>query len=101
MRVLDNRIGKSRDVVTFVEWIDEVNGQVRARLGNEIRTQELSWDSAVWVSPTGTVVAQLADDEKTAKIAFDGGERLSLAFRTPEAAPRLIGEAIAKRLTSR
>jgi len=87
--------------VTFVEWIDEVNGQVRSRLGADVRTQELSWDSAVWVSPAGTVVAQLADDEKTANIDFDRGGRLSLAFGTPEGAPRIVSETIAQRLSGR
>lgn len=87
--------------MTFVEWIDEVNGQVRSRLGADVRTQELSWDSAVWVSPAGTVVAQLADDERTANIDFDRGGRLSLAFGAPEASPRIVSETIAKRLAGR
>ena len=43
--------------MNFDQWIDSVNDQVHARLGREVRTQELSWDSAHWVSAAGTVVA--------------------------------------------
>jgi hypothetical protein len=46
-------------------------------------------------------VAQLADDEKTANIDFDRGGRLSLAFGTPEGAPRIVSETIAQRLSGR
>ena len=85
--------------VTFDQWIDAVNASVRARLGNNVRTEELSWDSAIWRSRTGTVVASLADDEKTAKISFDGGEKLAVAFQKPEAAPEVVGARIVERLS--
>jgi hypothetical protein len=87
--------------MTFDQWIDAVNAQVRSRLGNEVRTQELSWDSAIWVSRAGTVAASLADDEQTAKFSFDGGDKLSVAFNSPEAAPELVGAKIVERLAHR
>ncbi|HTV74234.1 MAG TPA: hypothetical protein VME66_11070 [Candidatus Acidoferrales bacterium] len=87
--------------MTFDQWIDAVNAQVRARLGNAVRTQELSWDSAIWVSRAGTVVASLADDEQTAKISFDGGDKLAVAFKTPEATPDVVSAKIVERLAHR
>jgi hypothetical protein len=60
--------------MTFDQWIDSVNAQVRAKLGNQVRTEELSWDSAMWVSA------------------------MSLAFRSPEATPDIVSTAIARRL---
>jgi hypothetical protein len=84
--------------MTFDQWIDAVNAQVRAKLGDQVRTEELSWDSAMWVSATGTAVAALADDETTAKLFFDGGDKMSLAFRSPEATPDIVSAAIARRL---
>ncbi len=84
--------------MTFDQWIDSVNDQVRARLGGDVRTQELSWDSAHWVSKHGNVVAALDDSETIAKISFDNGERLSIAFQQPEGKPELVGETIAQRL---
>jgi hypothetical protein len=87
--------------MTFDQWIDAVNAQVHARLGAGVRTEELSWDSAMWVSPTGTAVAQLADDETTAHLAFDGGDSLALAFRDASAQPEAAAEAIATRLAAR
>jgi hypothetical protein len=87
--------------VTFDQWIDAVNAQVRTRLGPAVQTRELSWDSAWWVSRAGNAVAALADDEQTAKITFDGGGNLALAFRLPEGDPVTVGAQIAERLTSR
>jgi hypothetical protein len=85
--------------MTFDQWIDAVNAQVRTRLGDQVRTEELSWDSAMWVSRNGTAVASLSDDEKTAKLFFDGGDKMSLAFQQPEASPEIISAAIAQRLS--
>ncbi len=84
--------------MTFDQWIDEVNLGVRARLGDTVRTEELSWDSAMWVSPVGTAVASVADDESTAKLYFDEGDRFSVDIRLPGAAPELISALIAGRL---
>jgi len=43
--------------MTFDQWIDAVNVQVHVHLGDSVRTEELSWDSAMWASPQSTVVA--------------------------------------------
>jgi hypothetical protein len=88
--------------MTFDQWIDAVNVQVRARLGSDVRTEELSWDSAVWKSVRGgTAVAALADDGVTAKVFFDGGDKMTLGFAGPDASPDILGAAIAKRLGTR
>ena len=85
--------------MTFDKWIDAVNAGVRERLENRVRTEELSWDSAMWVGAGGsTAVASLANDERTATVLFDGGEKLSLAFRSDEAAPAIVSAAIAQHL---
>jgi hypothetical protein len=84
--------------MTFDQWIDAVNAQVRTRLGNQVRTEELSWDSALWVSSNGTAVAALAEDGTTAKLSFDGGDRLSVAYAQPEAAPEIVGAKIVEHL---
>jgi hypothetical protein len=85
--------------MTFDQWIDAVNAGVRSRLGENVRTEELSWDSAIWVSPAGTAVASIADDESTAKLSFDKGDKYSVDFRLPAAAPELISALIAGRLS--
>jgi hypothetical protein len=87
--------------MTFDQWIDEVNVQVRARLGDSVRTEELSWDSAIWRTATGTAVAALADDGVTAKISFDGGDKLALGFDGPDAAPGVLAGTIADHLVAR
>ena len=87
--------------MTFDQWIDAVNAGVRSRLGDSVRTEELSWDSAMWVSPAGTAVASVANDELTAKLFFDGGDKVSIDIRQPEAAPDLISEMISGRLSHR
>ena len=84
--------------MNFDQWIDSVNDQVHARLGREVRTQELSWDSAHWVSAAGNVVASLDTSETGATISFDIGEKLAVAFQQPSGAPEIVGEAIAKHL---
>jgi hypothetical protein len=85
--------------MTFDQWIDAVNAEVRSRLGDRVRTEELSWDSAMWVSANGTAVASLADeDAATAKLYFDGGDRMSLAFAEPEGSPAIVSATIAQRL---
>jgi hypothetical protein len=86
--------------MTFDQWIDAVNAQVRARLGDDVRTEELSWDSAIWKSARGTAVATLSDDGVTAKIFFDGGDKLALGFNTDEARPDLLAGSIAERLAT-
>ncbi|BDE04959.1 hypothetical protein WPS_02350 [Vulcanimicrobium alpinum] len=84
--------------MTFDQWIDTVNAQVKGRLGAGVRTEELSWDSAMWVGGGGTVVAALAEDEATVAFSFDDGEKLQMAYN--DAAPESVGATIAKRLTS-
>ncbi len=84
--------------MTFDQWIDSVNDQIRARLGREVRTQELSWDSAHWVSAAGNVVASMDTSETAATISFDNGEKMSVAFKQADAAPEIIGETIARHL---
>ena len=84
--------------MTFDQWIDAVNVQVRNELGAGVRTEELSWDSATWVSPKGMAYAALADDGTTAKITFEAGERMAIPFRSAEAAPDVVGRTIAKHL---
>jgi hypothetical protein len=85
--------------MTFDQWIDAVNAEVRSRLGDQVRTEELSWDSAMWVSKSGTAVASLADeDASVAKLYFDGGAQMSLAFQKPEGAPEIVSTTIARRL---
>jgi hypothetical protein len=84
--------------MNFDQWIDSVNDQVHARLGREVRTQELSWDSAHWVSNAGNVVAQLENSESDATISFDNGEKMTVAFKQPQGSPEVVGEAIAAHL---
>jgi hypothetical protein len=86
--------------MTFDKWIDAVNTGVRSRLGENVRTEELSWDSAIWVSAAGTAVASVSDDEKTAKLSFDEGEKYLLDYRQASASPELISAMIAGRLSS-
>ncbi len=83
--------------MTFDQWIDSVNAQVHGRLGEGVRTTELSSDSAMWVGAGGTVVAALQDNESTVNVDFDGGERLSLGYR--DALPETVGATIAARLS--
>jgi len=54
----------------------------------------------MWVSPAGTAVASVANDESTAKLFFDGGDKFSVDIRQPEASPELISEMISGRLAS-
>jgi hypothetical protein len=82
--------------MTFDQWIDSVNDQVHGRLGDSVRTTELSWDSAMWVGARGTVVAALQDNESTVTVEFDGGDKLSLGYK--DELPETIGAAIAARL---
>jgi hypothetical protein len=84
--------------MTFDQWIDLVNAQVRGQGGTAVRTEELSWDGAVWKSAGSTAVAALADDGVTANVFFDGGEKFSLAFDRPEGEPLALATAIVERL---
>ena len=86
--------------MTFDQWIDIVNAQVRGRVGSTVRTEELSWDGAVWKNAGNTAVATLADDGVTAKVFFDGGDKLTLAFDRPEGEPVALATTIAERLTA-
>jgi hypothetical protein len=85
--------------MTFDQWIDAVDAQVRDRLGPQVRTEELSWDSAMWVGGAGTVVAALQDDEATAKLSFDQGD--SLSVRVDQTRPEVVAGTIVERLGSR
>lgn len=85
--------------MTFDQWIDSVNDQVRGRLGNRVRTEELSWDSAMWVGQAGTVVARLDESETTADLEFDGGRHLKLAFQQPEGDPARASDQIVAHLS--
>jgi len=96
--VLSKRTTTSGEEMNFDKWIDSVNDQVHARLGQNVRTQELSWDSAHWVSAAGNAVASLGESERDATITFDNGEKLSIAFQQPEGRPELVGETIAAHL---
>ncbi len=84
--------------MTFDQWIDAVNAQVHAQLGDDVRTEELSWDSAMWARQQSTVVATLDNDERTAKLLFDGGDRMSFAFTDASASPDSIGKTIVEHL---
>jgi hypothetical protein len=86
--------------MTFDQWIDAVNTQVHQHLGDRVRTEELSWDSALWKSAGGvTAVAALCNDGVTAKLSFDGGDMLALGFTSPEAQPEILGRTIAEHLS--
>jgi hypothetical protein len=93
---LDIRIIRQEFDVTFDQWIDSVDAQVRGRLGTSVRTEEISWDSAMWVKGRSTVVAALADDEVTATLSFDNGDKVAIPFAS--AAPAQVSETIAQRL---
>lgn len=86
--------------MTFDQWIDAVNTGVRSRLGESVRTEELSWDSAIWVSAAGTAVASVADDESTARLYFDEGDKYSLDIHAEAASPELVSALIAGRLSA-
>ncbi len=85
--------------MTFDQWIDAVNAGVRSRLGDSVRTEELSWDSAIWVSSAGTAVATVSDDETIARLSFDEGDRYAVDYRLPAASPDVISALIAGRLS--
>ncbi len=85
--------------MTFDQWIDDVDAQVRSRLGGGVRTEELSWDAAMWVGTGGTVVATLQEDEKTAKVSFDHGD--SVAIDVAATQPADAASTIVARLGSR
>ena len=85
--------------MTFDQWVEAVDTQIRGRLGRGVRTEELSWDSAMWVGAGGTVVAALQDDEATAKLSFDAGDSLSLNFERTQ--PEVITGTIVERLGAR
>lgn len=85
--------------MTFDKWIDAVNVAVRASLGDTVRTEELGWDSALWVGPAGTAAAALGDDEKTARFVFDRGEHATFAFADGAVSPESAGAAVVEHLT--
>ena len=84
--------------MTFDKWVDAVNSGVRTRLGADVRTEELSWDSAMWVSAAGTAVASVGDDASTARVLFDGGDNVSLDIREAASTPEYVTDLIVKRL---
>ncbi len=84
--------------MTFDQWIDAVNADLKTRLGTTVRTEELSWDSALWVGRSGTAAASLADDERTAHFSFDGGDKLAVRYDETAAAPAIVGGMIAKHI---
>ena len=84
--------------MNFDQWIDTVNAQVHKRLGDRVRTEELSWDSAMWVGQSGTVVAKLDENESAATLSFDNGEHVEFAFRRPDGDPAKASETIVSRL---
>lgn len=86
--------------MTFDQWIDAVNVQVHARLGDRVKTEELGWDSALWVGPAGTAAASLGDDEKTAAFVFDRGERVSVAFGDGASSPEAMSATIVEHIAS-
>jgi hypothetical protein len=90
---------KTKDIMTFDKWVDAVNTGLHERLGSDVRTEELSWDSAMWVVATSTVVASIADDEATASVLFDGGDRISANLRDVAATPGAMVDLIVRRLT--
>lgn len=85
--------------MTFSEWIDEVNVQVRSRFGSDLQTAELSWDSAMWRGASGTVVASLDDNGSTASVFFDDGPKISVDYRAT--APASLSEEIAGRVSAK
>lgn len=86
--------------MTFDKWIDAVNAQVHARLGDQVRTEEISWDSALWKSAGGvTAVASLRNDGETVKLSFDGGDTVALRFASAEAAPAVLAPKIVEHLS--
>jgi hypothetical protein len=94
----DKRTTQRELGMTFDQWIDSVNAELHGRMGAAVRTEELSWDSAMWVGAGGTVVAALADDESTVAISYDGG-RIALPYRDT---PVLVAsDTIAARLAGR
>jgi len=77
--------------MTFDKWIDSVNDQVRGRLGDRVRTEELSWDSAMWVGQNGTAVATMTDDEQQASWAKHHGTRNTETARICKRGPAVAG----------
>ena len=82
--------------MTFDQWISSVNDKVHSRLGETVRTTELSSDSAMWVGHGGTVVAALQDNEHFVTVEFDGGEKVSLGYTTE--LPETVASTIASHL---
>jgi hypothetical protein len=82
--------------MTFDQFVDAVDAQVRGRLGTSVRTAELSWDSAVWVGKGGTATAEAADDDDAAvRLTFDNGESVSVSVSQPDAASATIADRLA------
>ena len=72
--------------MTFDAWIDAVNTGVRQQLGAAVKTEEISWESAMWVGPSGKVVAELGNDGATATISSTGLKPAAFAYRDTEPA---------------
>ncbi len=86
--------------MTFDKWVDAVNAGVRTRLGADVRTEELSWDSAMWVSAAGTAVASVSsEDDGQARVLFDGGDNVAVDIHEAAVDPDRITDLIVARLT--
>lgn len=86
------------DIMKFDQWIDAVNAAVRGQLGNQVKTQELGWDSAYWVSSHGNAAAALNNNEHDVTITFGDGDKLSVAHEQPAGAPEVVAAKIAAHL---
>ncbi len=86
-------------MLTFDQWVDAVNARVHARLAPRVRTEELSWDGAWWVSDKRNAAASMDDDGTTARISCDGAEPFTVAYRESQGDPVLVGDRIVAELT--
>jgi len=85
-------------MLTFDQWVDAVNARVQARLAPRVRTEELSWDGAWWVSEKRNAAASMDDDGTTDRITCDGAAPFSVAYREPQGDPVLVGDRIVAEL---
>jgi hypothetical protein len=88
-------------MLTFDQWIDAVNARVHARLSSAVRTEELSWDGALWVGARRNAAAAMNDDGNTAKITCDGASPFTVAYREAQGAPEVVGDRIAAELAGK
>ena len=86
-------------MLTFDQWIDLVNARVQARLAPAVRTEELSWDGALWVGSRRNAAAAMNADGTTANITCDGASPFTVAYREPQGDPDVVGDRIAAQLS--